>query len=259
MSGAASPDPGLDPGRGRLLRGPPAYRSATPWRAGPGVLATVAIVGVSLLAGLLLARLLGVASPGELEKISVRLRLLGLGQLLMVALTLCASSLLGGRPREVLALQSVPGGWRTYAGALLGLVALQLLLSGLKRGVGHDAATDVRQFVDLVRGPDWPLLAAVVAIGAPVSEELVFRGFLLSALARTRLGFWGAALLANLPWTALHWGYSAAGLIEVFVIGLFFSWLLWRTGSLRVPILCHAIFNGLVLLVLRFVDLTAPA
>jgi membrane protease YdiL (CAAX protease family) len=117
---------------------------------------------------------------------------------------------------------------------------------------------DVRPLVDLVRGPSWPLVAAVVAVGAPLAEELVFRGFLLSALARTPLGFWGAALLANLPWTALHWGYSTVGLLEVFVIGLFFSWLLWRSGSLRVPIVCHAIFNGLVLLMLRYVDLPGP-
>jgi len=247
---------GPDSGPGGLLRGPPAYRSATPWRAGPGVLATVAIVGVSLLVGLLLARFLAVASPGALETVPGRLRLLGLSQLLMVALTLLASALLGGRSSEVLALRAVPGGWRTYTIALLGLMALQLLLSAVQRGVGHDVGTDVRQFVDLVRGPDWPLAAAVVAIGAPLAEELVFRGFLLSALA-TRLGFWGAALLANLPWTALHWGYSTVGLVEVFILGLFFSWLLWRTGSLRVPILCHAIFNGLVLLELRYVDLPA--
>ncbi len=255
MSGAPSPDPP----RGRLLRGAPAYRSGSPWGAVAGLLATVAILGASLLAGVLLARFLGVVSTGELEEMPVRLRLLGLGQLLMVGLTLLASSLFGGRPREVLALRAAPGGWRTYAGALLALVALQVLLSSVQRGAGHDVGTDLRQFVDLVRGPDWPLVAAVVAVGAPLSEELVLRGFLLSALARTRLGFWGAALLANLLWTALHWGYSPVGLVEVFVIGLFFSWLLWRTGSLRVPILCHAIFNGLVLLLLRLVDLPAPA
>jgi membrane protease YdiL (CAAX protease family) len=119
-------------------------------------------------------------------------------------------------------------------------------------------ATDLRPFVDLIRGPDWALAAAVVAFGAPLSEEMLFRGFLLSALARTRLGFWGAALVSNLPWAALHAGYSAVGLAEVFAIGLLFSWLLWRTGSLRVLIFCHALYNALVLMVVRFVDLPSP-
>ena len=39
------------------------------------------------------------------------------------------------------------------------------------------------------------------------------------------------------------------------MIGLFFSWLLWRTGSLRVPIFCHALYNSLIVLVLRYVPL----
>ena len=56
-------------------------------------------------------------------------------------------------------------------------------------------------------------------------------------------------------WTALHAGYSLAGIVEVFLIGLFFSWLLWRTGSLRVPIFCHALYNSLIVLVLRHVPL----
>jgi hypothetical protein len=109
--------------------------------------------------------------------------------------------------------------------------------------------------VDLVRGPNWGLAAAVIGIGAPLSEELLFRGFLLSALAQSRTGFWWAAIVSSALWTALHVGYSAVGILEVFVIGLFFSWLLWRTGSLRVAIFCHAVYNSLIVLALRFVDL----
>ena len=52
---------------------------------------------------------------------------------------------------------------------------------------------DLRPFVQLVRRAGLALALLVVGIGAPLSEELLFRGFLLSALARTRLGFWGAA------------------------------------------------------------------
>ena len=51
---------------------------------------------------------------------------------------------------------------------------------------------------------------------------------------------------------------EAVGLVEVFSIGLIFSWLLWRTGSLWVPIFCHAAYNSLIVLVLRFVDLPPP-
>ena len=95
-----------------------------------------------------------------------------------------------------------------------------------------------------------PLLRSIglaIVVGAPLSEELLFRGFLLSALAQSRLGYFGAALLTTLGWTVLHAGYSGLGLIEVFLAGLLFSWLLWRTGNLWVPIACHAFYNGIVL------------
>ena len=38
-------------------------------------------------------------------------------------------------------------------------------------------------------GPDWLLALLVIGVGAPLSEELLFRGFLQSALAQSRLGF----------------------------------------------------------------------
>jgi CAAX protease family protein len=88
-----------------------------------------------------------------------------------------------------------------------------------------------------------------------LSEELLFRGFLLAALAGSAVGFWPGALIVTGLWTVLHAGYSPAGIVEVFLIGLYFSWLLWRTGSLRVAIFCHAFYNSLVVLALRYVPL----
>ena len=166
----------------------------------------------------------------------------------------------GGRLREVLALHAPAGGWRSYAAALAVLAVLQFALSAVQYWTRDgDLYTDLRPFVDLARGQDWAIAAAVIGIGAPLSEELLFRGFLLSALAQSRLGFWGAAVVSSGIWTSLHAGYSAAGIFEVFMVGLFFSWLLWRTGSLRVPIFCHAVYNSLIVLALRFVELPGAA
>jgi membrane protease YdiL (CAAX protease family) len=36
------------------------------------------------------------------------------------------------------------------------------------------------------------------------------------------------------------------------MIGLFFAWLLRQTGSLWVPISCHAAYNALLFLALRY-------
>ena len=58
-------------------------------------------------------------------------------------------------------------------------------------------------------------------------------------------------------WTMLHSDYSAPGMIEVGIIGLYFSWLLYRTGSLRVTIFCHAVYNSMLILALALVPLPA--
>ncbi len=114
----------------------------------------------------------------------------------------------------------------------------------------------VRQLVS-----DTPMWVAIIAlvIGAPVSEEILFRGFLMNQLADTRLQFSGAAIVATAGWTLLHVGYSTIGLVEVFVVGLLLSWLLWRTGSLWVPMFLHAAYNATMLAVIVLLPAPAPA
>jgi membrane protease YdiL (CAAX protease family) len=80
---------------------------------------------------------------------------------------------------------------------------------------------------------------------------------MFSGLAKSRLGFLGTAILTTVLWTALHAGYSAFGMLEVLGIGFYFSWLLIRTGSLWVTILCHAIYNSVVAACLLLVTLPA--
>jgi hypothetical protein len=171
-----------------------------------------------------------------------------------------ASLLFGGRLGEVLALKAPVAGPLVYLSAIGAMVVLQVIVSIVQYFlVSGDMFADLRPFVDVAAGPNWGLALLVVGIGAPLSEELLFRGFLLSALAKTRLGFAGAALVSTTLWTALHAGYSVLGILEVFTIGLFFSWMLWRTGSLRVPIFCHALYNSLIVCMLRFVALPGTA
>jgi uncharacterized protein len=113
-------------------------------------------------------------------------------------------------------------------------------------------------FSDLLHGEMGILALIAIGIGAPLSEELLFRGFLFSGLAKSRLGLLGTGILTAVLWTALHIGYSIFGLIEVVAIGLYFAWVLVRTGSLWVPIFCHAVYNTVIGLVLYFVTLPPP-
>jgi membrane protease YdiL (CAAX protease family) len=248
-------------GHSSLFRGPPAYAPRTPWSPLFALLGAVIIVGASILGAVLVLGVGNVAgtsgsgpSPGIWRQDMGALATLAVWQAIAVVLTLLASLLFGGRARDVLALRS-PGSSTIYLKGILLMGALQIAVSAVQYiFLPQDMYADLRPFVQLF-GEQWVLALLVVGIGAPLSEELLFRGFLLSALARSRLGFAGGALVTTTLWTALHAGYSLAGILEVFTIGLFFSWLLWRTGSLRVPMFCHALYNSLIVLVLRHVPL----
>jgi uncharacterized protein len=245
------------PIRHRLLLGPAAYVPRTPWRPLGALIAAGLIAAAGILAALVLLgpRLSAGTVPTGRDS-ETALLTLAVWQTATVALTLGASALFGGKILDVLALRAPAGQRRVYVVAIFLLFVLQAALSAVQDGVfSHDMYADLRPFVQLLGGPEWLLALFVVGIGAPLSEELLFRGFLLSALAKSRLGFAGAAVVSSALWTSLHAGYTLHGIIEVFTVGLFFSWLLWRTGSLRVAIFCHALYNSLLVVVLRHVPL----
>jgi uncharacterized protein len=221
------------------------------------LLVTAAIVGAAVVAAAL------VSSPlfepwrpaGQDGQV---LAALAAWQVVVVLLTLAVTSLRRPSTREALALGPARRGGHDYLAAVALLVALNIVVSAVQYFlIPQDMFADLRLFVGFATGPDWLLALLVIGVGAPLSEELLFRGFLLQGLARSRLGFAGAALISTTIWAAMHAGYSVVGLVEVFLIGLLFSWLLWKTGSVRVAIFCHALYNSLIVLILRYVPLPA--
>lgn len=84
-----------------------------------------------------------------------------------------------------------------------------------------------------------------VAIGAPLAEELIFRGQLFSALSNTRLGVSGATLVTATVWSLLHVTEPWLSIALIFMMGLVFGWMMYRFGSLWVTIICHGFWNGL--------------
>lgn len=164
-------------------------------------------------------------------------------QAVIIAMVWWGAARFGG---DRLSLLSLDRGFtlRTFLTALAGMAALLLPYNILVYSIWPEHfAADLRPFWDMARSPVVWLGAIAVVIGAPISEELLFRGFLLPALSKTRYGFAGGALVATIGWTALHF-YSIAGMIEVLAIGLYFSWLMKRNGSLWLPMTLHALYNG---------------
>lgn len=97
-------------------------------------------------------------------------------------------------------------------------------------------------------------------VGAPIQEELIFRGWLLAALKRNGVADAIALVLSALLFTVWHIdavngnaflrGGDGGGLLQLFVLGTWLGFLYTQAGrrSLLMPIGTHAAYNGLILL-----------
>jgi uncharacterized protein len=89
------------------------------------------------------------------------------------------------------------------------------------------------------------LSAALTCVVAPVGEEILFRGYIFTAL-RNWKGTWPAALLTGLAFGAVHVGSApAADLVPLAALGVALCLLYRRTGSLYPCIAAHSINNSL--------------
>ena len=94
-----------------------------------------------------------------------------------------------------------------------------------------------------------PLILGIISviIIAPIIEEFLFRGFLFSQLARTRLGGWGSVCLSSLLWTIIHFQYESLILVVLFMFGIFLGYIRMAYNSLALPIALHAVNNSFAL------------
>ena len=245
------------------------FRGQTGWPAWavlPAGLVIFILASVVGFVALWLYGLLGgdvnVMAPGGESKMGAPLAawLAGM-QLGVVAFTYLFAGFFSSDRALALSLLKPARGWGGLFWALVPLFAIAALWTGLIVLWDPEiVAQDLRPFVQLMNSDAFWLVLFVICIGAPISEEILFRGFLFSGLAKTRLGLIGTSLVTTLLWTSLHAGYSIFGLLEVLWIGLYFSWLIVRTGSLWVTMFCHGVYNTAVAIGLMMVTLPpAPA
>jgi uncharacterized protein len=90
------------------------------------------------------------------------------------------------------------------------------------------------------------VLAVLVAIVAPITEEILFRGVLFASLRR-HVGVHLAALLSGVVFAVVHIEVLASqplGLGGLIVAGVLLAYAFHATNSLRVAIIMHAVYNG---------------
>lgn len=89
------------------------------------------------------------------------------------------------------------------------------------------------------------LLVFTAVVVAPVSEEIIFRGYIYG-VARRFAGRWAAAIFSALLFAAIHAHIPALAPLAVLALALTFVYE--STGSLWAPMLMHATFNSITLI-----------
>jgi len=103
--------------------------------------------------------------------------------------------------------------------------------------------------------PEQLLVLAVVAVAAPLIEEIIFRGMLLSILRRS-LSRWPAILISAAIFSAIHLldPNAIAVIPGLFLLGIALGWVALRRGNLSLAIAMHSGINLLAAVTLLYGD-----
>lgn len=149
---------------------------------------------------------------------------------------------------RILSFQASEIGLRVRKIPLQGLVAL----TGIGLGLAEYQILRPEPMVDALSWASIWLPALILVVATGFVEELVFRGVMQRSSLEV-LGRWGLIYAAGL-FSVLYIGYlSAAQVGFAFLVGLFFGWIVKKTGSLLGVALSHGITNVALYLVIPFV------
>jgi len=139
---------------------------------------------------------------------------------------------------------------RHDVGLSAGKLPLQLLVgaTGIPFGIAEFYIMRPEPLADSLTWSSLALPALILLVATGFTEEICFRG-VMQRSANEVLGRWGWIFIAAL-FTALHTGYLlVSDVLFVLLVGIFFGWVVKRTGSLLGVTLSHGITNIILYLV----------
>jgi membrane protease YdiL (CAAX protease family) len=141
-------------------------------------------------------------------------------------------------------------GWGVLAGFVgLVLAAIIALITQAIVGDFSSAAGDVAMSLR-DEGPPWALMffALLIMVGAPIVEEIAFRGQLFNALRKKGINARWTIVITAVAFSAFH--LEPVRFFLLLPIGLVYGWVRWKTGSLGAAMVAHGVNNAPAALVL---------
>jgi uncharacterized protein len=137
--------------------------------------------------------------------------------------------------------------WRWTALVIVGMLIGFLIFSGIWEAVLNSHTKEkLLEQLGANEGTSLLLLSALLTcVLAPISEEILFRGFIFQALRSWR-GTWPAAIVTGLLFGGIHAGSApAVDLVPLAALGFALCLLYRYTGSLYPCIAAHSLNNSL--------------
>jgi membrane protease YdiL (CAAX protease family) len=166
--------------------------------------------------------------------------------LLLAGWPLYATSRWGNGPRIDLDLRL---SWSDVRwGVLAGLVGLFLaaIIAAITTLIVGDftslAAEAAEELVDSASFASLFVFALMLMVGAPIAEELAFRGLLFGALQRRGVGAAWTIIITAVVFAAFH--FEPTRFFVLLAPGLVFGFVRWKTGSLGAAMVAHGVNNA---------------
>lgn len=182
----------------------------------------------------------------------MRLALLALQQMLFIL-----GGIAGGRrevfrrsDRKTVAYSLLSGVLLYVLNTVTGLISIRAAMYLFDYDLVQSLLLRERLGVEVLLASKKPLIffamVFLLTLGAPIGEELFFRGLLVD-LWKERYGTGKAVLLAALLFALMH--FYVLQFVPVLLSGIFLGILFARSENVLVPIIAHAAVNSLVLCV----------
>jgi membrane protease YdiL (CAAX protease family) len=234
-----------------------------PWRAVPPVLLALAAVLWLLLDGLawparalttfllgplpvllLLQARIAHQIPEEAEREAIYTSS-ALSVWVLAALAMLAARF-SGMSRELLRLESIPGDTLLLAAGLTTLAGIGIMAAGKLVRVPESALVDYL----IPRTASEKIAFTGLSLSAGIAEELVFRSFLIGALATATGSLATAVAISVAAFAVSHAYQGVVGVLRVVLLGVVLTAPFLLTGSVYPSMVAHAaldILAGLVL------------
>jgi membrane protease YdiL (CAAX protease family) len=186
------------------------------------------------------------APPRRNQPVELRPRLVIVGDGLSLLLILGVTAIMAAFEKRKIRYYGLPLGQALrgnfWWGCVWGFGAISALLLALRADHNfYFGAPELRGWTVAQSAFLWGIAFLLVGL----SEEFSLRGYAQFTLT-TGIGFWPTALLFSLLFAFLHRGNPGEtifGLFQIVLIGLFFCFTLWRTGTLWFAVGFHAAWD----------------